>query len=166
MTPSAIPSIETKEINEIKLFRLLALVYLTPTKSVNGWNIIYFDFKKVYYLLLPSVLKLIVLQFRVFTFMLKTIFTLLTLVFSQFSYANKVIKGGNITIYNENPSDISYGPSRGQAKKQVIRAYGQPNKKSESIGEPTITRWYYRDFTVFFQGSYVIQSVINQQQQR
>ncbi len=97
--------------------------------------------------------------------MTKTIIILIVLLFSSFSFANKVIKGGNITIYNENPSDISYGPFRGQSKKQVIRSYGSPNNKSPSIGKPAITRWYYRDFTVFFQDNFVIQSVINQQRQ-
>lgn len=115
----------------------------------------------MYYLLQPSLLTLIV-----FEFMTKTTLVLLVLLFSQSSFANKVIKGGNITIYNENPSDISYGPARGQSKKQVTNAYGQPIKKSLPVGKPSITRWYYRDFTVFFQDRFVIQSVINQHQQR
>ena len=95
----------------------------------------------------------------------KTLLILLVLFFSQNLFANKVIKGGNITIYNENPSDISYGPSRGQSKKQVINSYGEPVKKSAPVGKPAITRWYYRDFTVFFQDQFVIQSVLNQKQQ-
>ena len=98
--------------------------------------------------------------------MTKTVILILSFIlFSPATMATKVIKGGRIIISNKNLSDMSYGPARGQTMRQVVADYGNPIKKSAPVGKPPITRWYYRDFIVFFEGKYVIQSVINQDKQ-
>jgi hypothetical protein len=42
---------------------------------------------------------------------------------------------------------------------EVESSYGQPEKKVAAIGNPPISRWIYRDFTVYFEDRYVIHSV-------
>ncbi len=95
----------------------------------------------------------------------KLVLFLTFLIISQATIADKVIKGGSITVYNKNASDISYGPNRGQSMNSVINTYGHPLKKGLSIGKPPIIKWHYRDFTVIFESKYVIQSVLNQSKQ-
>jgi hypothetical protein len=52
-------------------------------------------------------------------------------------------------------------PSRGMTMKKVTRLYGEPVRKMPSTGKPPITRWVYDQFTVYFEGNYVIHAVIN-----
>jgi len=52
-------------------------------------------------------------------------------------------------------------PVRGMHKDQVRAMFGQPKETLPAVGDPPITRWVYDGFTVYFEYSYVIQSVIN-----
>ena len=52
-------------------------------------------------------------------------------------------------------------PARGSSSAQVIERFGSPTQQSPSVGEPPISRWVYDNFTVFFDGNYVIHSVVH-----
>ncbi len=52
-------------------------------------------------------------------------------------------------------------PIRGMQKDQVRAMFGQPQEILPPVGDPPITRWVYDGYTVYFEYSYVIQSVIN-----
>ncbi len=50
-------------------------------------------------------------------------------------------------------------PERGMHMKQVEQMYGKPLGINPPVGDPPITRWDYPGFAVYFEYSYVIQSV-------
>lgn len=52
-------------------------------------------------------------------------------------------------------------PDRGMSMHAVEKKYGKPAKTLEPTGKPPITRWIYKEFTVYFEGRYVIHAVIN-----
>ncbi len=52
-------------------------------------------------------------------------------------------------------------PVRGMHKDQVRAKFGQPKEILPPVGDPPITRWVYDGYTVYFEYSYVIQSVAN-----
>lgn len=58
-------------------------------------------------------------------------------------------------------------PARGATTAQVQARYGAPSQKLEPRGGqkrqwPTINRWVYPDFTVYFERDRVIDAVLNQ----
>jgi len=50
-------------------------------------------------------------------------------------------------------------PARGLSMNQVLATYGEPKIKKTAIGEPPITEWKYETFSVYFEKSWVIDSV-------
>lgn len=52
-------------------------------------------------------------------------------------------------------------PVRGMTMKQVEKRFGIPQKKLPAVGDPPITRWVYKDYTVYFEYQYVIHAVLN-----
>ena len=52
-------------------------------------------------------------------------------------------------------------PVQGMSKEAVLVQYGEPNQKVPAVGDPPISRWVYGRYTVYFEGDYVIHSVIN-----
>lgn len=52
-------------------------------------------------------------------------------------------------------------PSRGMSMRKVERLFGEPKEKMLPTGNPPITRWVYEQFTVYFEGKYVIHAVKN-----
>ncbi|TWT23475.1 hypothetical protein FQY83_02210 [Luteimonas marina] len=58
-------------------------------------------------------------------------------------------------------------PARGQSAAQVEARFGAPTQKLDPRGGqkrqwPTINRWVYPDFTVYFERDRVIDAVLNQ----
>ncbi|RLA05577.1 MAG: hypothetical protein DRQ47_00795 [Gammaproteobacteria bacterium] len=51
-------------------------------------------------------------------------------------------------------------PVNGMSMSRVEQQFGQPDDIVPPIGDPPITRWIYGDFSVFFEYSTVIQSVV------
>ncbi|BFM16363.1 hypothetical protein R50073_25460 [Maricurvus nonylphenolicus] len=51
-------------------------------------------------------------------------------------------------------------PTLGMSKEQVERLFGEPQSWQDPKGEPPITRWEYQDFVVYFEGNFVIHSVV------
>ena len=54
-------------------------------------------------------------------------------------------------------------PHQGMTMKQVEHSYGQPREKLAPVGHPPITRWKYDNYTVYFDHSAVITTVITEQ---
>ncbi len=53
-------------------------------------------------------------------------------------------------------------PSRGQSQVAVLRQHGEPKQRHATVGDPPITRWDYDDFSVVFEGDYVLHSVVRE----
>lgn len=51
-------------------------------------------------------------------------------------------------------------PRHGLRKDQVEARYGAPQEKSGPVGTPPIYTWDYNQFSVYFEGDYVIHSVV------
>lgn len=51
-------------------------------------------------------------------------------------------------------------PAKGQSMGQVEKKFGAPKEKLAAIGEPPITRWIYPNYTVYFEHTHVIHSVV------
>lgn len=57
--------------------------------------------------------------------------------------------------------DFSPGemPARGMRMSKVRDLYGEPRATLPAVGRPPITRWLYNEYTVYFEGKTVIESV-------
>jgi len=88
-----------------------------------------------------------------FKFPTMTILILIT--FSNISFADVLI----IDRIQKSPS-INV-PNRGATMEQVLSEFGEPEDKKGPIGTPPITVWKYSEFSVYFEKSWVINSVIN-----
>ncbi|WP_437881169.1 phosphodiesterase [Pseudomonas sp. LRF_L74] len=54
-------------------------------------------------------------------------------------------------------------PQRGQLKSAVLERFGLPDEEHPAVGKPPITRWDYREFSVYFEYDHVVDSVLNHQ---
>lgn len=52
-------------------------------------------------------------------------------------------------------------PNRGENMDDVRRTFGEPSSILAAVGEPPITRWVYKEYTVYFEHQLVITSVVN-----
>lgn len=52
-------------------------------------------------------------------------------------------------------------PNRGRNMEQVYDKFGQAQQEIPAIGKPPITRWIYKNFTVYFEHDRVIKTVIH-----
>ena len=51
-------------------------------------------------------------------------------------------------------------PKRGSTMNEVEKRFGAPTTRHATVGKPPITRWDYRDFSVFFEHDRVIHAVV------
>jgi hypothetical protein len=51
-------------------------------------------------------------------------------------------------------------PKRGSTMSEVEKHFGAPVERHPTVGQPPITRWDYKDFSVFFERDRVIDAVI------
>ncbi|MGE4406808.1 phosphodiesterase [Pseudomonas sp.] len=54
-------------------------------------------------------------------------------------------------------------PTRGESKTRVLERFGLADEERPAVGQPPITRWDYREFSVYFEGDRVISSVRHHQ---
>ena len=52
-------------------------------------------------------------------------------------------------------------PGRGMTMETVQNRFGQAIETYPAVGEPPISKWVYKDFTVYFESEYVIHAVVN-----
>jgi len=73
---------------------------------------------------------------------------------SPMSFANKM----SVPVGGQTSQEIQK-PKHGQSMQQIESEFGQPIEKSVTVGEPPITSWKYKKFTVYFEHNKVIHSV-------
>lgn len=54
-------------------------------------------------------------------------------------------------------------PKLGESKHAVLERYGLADEEHAPVGKPPITRWDYREFSVYFEYDHVIDSVLHHQ---
>ncbi len=52
-------------------------------------------------------------------------------------------------------------PGRGMSMEMVQNRFGDATEKFLAVGEPPITKWVYKTFTVYFESEFVIHAVVN-----
>lgn len=50
-------------------------------------------------------------------------------------------------------------PVRGESRRAVLERFGLPDVEHPSVGQPPITRWDYREFSVYFEYDHVVDAV-------
>lgn len=51
-------------------------------------------------------------------------------------------------------------PPRGMTKARVRQQYGEPQSKSQPVGDPPITRWDYPGYRLYFEYDHVLHAVV------
>ena len=97
---------------------------------------------------------------NIFRTLICTTLLLAGLLFSSFSshvFSEEIIIG-----IGQQGSDTlkSSLPKRGSTQSSVATEFGEPNSKSGPTGQPPIETWQYDHFSVYFEGDYVIHSVL------
>ena len=76
-------------------------------------------------------------------------------VVASVAFAETVVVNDQVTVKQSSVD----GPKRGITMSQVEARFGAPVTKHATVGEPTITRWDYTGFSVFFERDRVIDTV-------
>ncbi len=71
--------------------------------------------------------------------------------------AETIVVGGRLMVA---PSSIAR-PHRGETMRQVEARFGAPERRYPTVGEPPITRWDYAHFSVYFEFTRVVHSVVH-----
>jgi hypothetical protein len=58
----------------------------------------------------------------------------------------------------------SDGPTRGMSMPQVEQRFGAPANRIPAVGQPPISRWDYRNYSVYFEHDRVLHAVAHQAQ--
>ena len=61
----------------------------------------------------------------------------------------------------ESPEFSVQLPGRGMAMENVQSRFGDATETFTAVGEPPITKWVYKNFTVYFESQFVIHAVVN-----
>ncbi|MBC9251361.1 phosphodiesterase [Pseudomonas alcaligenes] len=67
-----------------------------------------------------------------------------------------------IPVGEQGQSDLPL-PRRGELKGAVLERFGLPDEEHAPVGQPPITRWDYREFSVYFEYDHVVDSVRHHQ---
>lgn len=51
-------------------------------------------------------------------------------------------------------------PVRGMSQETVLSTFGEPHSMTRPVGNPPISKWVYEEYTVYFESSVVIHSVL------
>ncbi|MES2818451.1 MAG: phosphodiesterase [Pseudomonadota bacterium] len=54
-------------------------------------------------------------------------------------------------------------PVRGNTQGSVLERFGLPDEEHPAVGQPPISRWDYREFSVYFESGRVVDSVRHHQ---
>jgi len=54
-------------------------------------------------------------------------------------------------------------PTRGMHERTVISRFGEPEARHPAVGQPPISRWDFDGYSVFFEGPYVLHTVVGTQ---
>lgn len=70
-----------------------------------------------------------------------------------------------IPIGQQGATDALDLPQRGQRQGAVLERFGLPDEEHPPVGQPPISRWDYREFSVYFESGVVINSVVHHRPQ-
>ncbi|MFP6849353.1 MAG: phosphodiesterase [Pseudomonas sp.] len=87
------------------------------------------------------------------------LFPLLALLFTC---ANAHAENLQIPIGQQGTSELRL-PQYGESQRTVLEHFGLADEEHPSVGNPPITRWDYREFSVYFENTHVISSVRHHQ---
>lgn len=87
---------------------------------------------------------------------LKTILCCFTfVVFNAVCYGETI----RIPVGQQNSESLMTLPTHGQLKDTVLAQFGEPEVKTNPVGEPPISHWIYPNFMVYFEYNHVIHAV-------
>ncbi|WPC03654.1 phosphodiesterase [Pseudomonas sp. MBLB4123] len=67
-----------------------------------------------------------------------------------------------IPIGQQGATDLAL-PQRGDSQRAVLERFGLADEEHAPVGQPPISRWDYREFSVYFEYDHVINSVRHHQ---
>ena len=76
-----------------------------------------------------------------------------------------LVRADTLLVERTDQAQISAVPKRGASMNQVNSLYGAPETKHAAVGKPPITRWDYPAFSVYFEYTHVIDSVLKRASQ-
>jgi hypothetical protein len=68
----------------------------------------------------------------------------------------------SIPVGNQGDVGLSL-PGRGESQRAVLERFGLPDQQHPAVGKPPISRWDYREFSVYFESGQVVDSVRHHQ---
>jgi hypothetical protein len=71
--------------------------------------------------------------------------------------ADTVVVGDKVAVLE---SQVE-APTRGMHRAAVEKRFGAPQTRHASVGKPSITRWDYANFSVYFEKDIVLHSVVH-----
>lgn len=78
------------------------------------------------------------------------------------AYAEHHNQGDHLAIETQTSAvRPSHLPKHGMSMSQVQAGFGKPESRQGPVGKPPITRWHYANFTVVFEHSHVIHTVVS-----
>ncbi|MDX1569946.1 MAG: hypothetical protein R3200_05620 [Xanthomonadales bacterium] len=82
---------------------------------------------------------------------------------TAFAQDDRARTGDRLLIEKVRSAQGAQVPDTGMLMEDVEARYGAPVSRTPPVGEPPITRWDYGDFSVYFEHSTVIHSVLRRQ---
>ena len=74
------------------------------------------------------------------------------------------VSAEEIILPTAEPETTEYSvqlPGRGMTMESVQNRFGEALEKYPAVGEPPISKWTYKDFSVYFESEFVIHAVVN-----
>ena len=64
-----------------------------------------------------------------------------------------------IPLGEQGDQQLTQLPQTGESRRNVLERFGLADQEHAPVGQPPITRWDYREFSVYFEYRHVIRSV-------
>ena len=64
-----------------------------------------------------------------------------------------------IPLGEQGDQQLTQLPQTGESRRSVLERFGLADEEHAPVGQPPITRWDYREFSVYFEYDHVVNSV-------
>ena len=64
-----------------------------------------------------------------------------------------------IPVGEQGDQQLTQLPQTGESRRSVLERFGLADQEHAPVGQPPITRWDYREFSVYFEYDHVVNSV-------
>ena len=64
-----------------------------------------------------------------------------------------------IPVGEQGDPQLTQLPQTGESRRSVLERFGLADEEHAPVGQPPITRWDYREFSVYFEYDHVVNSV-------